>query len=513
MAEKQPPAENRTLAVGTREPVTGTFISNLFSRLKPGKKPDTEWMSAGDPPAKEAPEGTVARLWDFLFGYNVWRQGRRAGTDGEQTGVTFTQLRALAYNCVYVRTVIESQKDRIAVLPWTFRLKAKPGEKGFETRRRASADPRIAELTEFFQTPDVENTDFQGWVRALLEENLVTDTVTVYGRRNYGGRVFSLDLLDGATIDRKIDRQTGRKPMPPEIAYQQIINGTVAYEFDDTELLYLPQNLRPGRVFGFSKTEQALMILLIALRRTKFQLSSYTEGNIPFGLVQASEGWNAESIERAQLKLDAYLAMPETRSKLIIIPNSGKEPVFPQKEVLKDEFDEWLMRVICHVFGVSPNFFIKQQNRASSEMYWAQADEEGLTPLLAYVKRVIDLALVKWWGYADVEFEWQLHRQIDPVQQADVHAKYINAGVMAPSEVREELGKEPFTPEQEAEIEARRSFGFGFGQGDGEFGDKRAQGGRDRKPGQSGDGEDEDRDDATKAAARRKKKSWYSAGR
>ena len=43
-------------------------------------------------------------------------------------------------------------------------------------------------------------------------------------RRNRGGEIISLDVLDGATIKVLID-DTGRRPQPPARAYEQVIHG------------------------------------------------------------------------------------------------------------------------------------------------------------------------------------------------------------------------------------------------------------------------------------------------
>jgi hypothetical protein len=71
------------------------------------------------------------------------------------------------------------------------------------------------------------------------------------------------------------------------------------------------------------------------------------------------------------------------RRKMKFIP-ALKQLDFPKKDMLKDEFDEWLARIVCFAFSISPSALIKQVNRASGEQMADTAKEEGLMPLLRF---------------------------------------------------------------------------------------------------------------------------------
>ena len=43
---------------------------------------------------------------------------------------------------------------------------------------------------------------------------------------------------------------------------------------------------------------------------------------------------------------------------------------------LKDQYDEWLARVICYAFSVPASAFVSQVNRATSERLRLQATQE-----------------------------------------------------------------------------------------------------------------------------------------
>jgi hypothetical protein len=56
---------------------------------------------------------------------------------------------------------------------------------------------------------------------------LVIDAATIYPRYARGGALYSLDIIDGATIKPLIG-EDGRAPEPPDPAYQQILKGVPA---------------------------------------------------------------------------------------------------------------------------------------------------------------------------------------------------------------------------------------------------------------------------------------------
>jgi hypothetical protein len=55
-------------------------------------------------------------------------------------------------------------------------------------------------------------------------------------------------------------------------------------------------------------------------------------------------------------------------------------------DALKDEFDEWLARIICYCFSLSPQALVKQMNRATAQTAKQSAQEEGLEPLKNWFK-------------------------------------------------------------------------------------------------------------------------------
>jgi hypothetical protein len=71
---------------------------------------------------------------------------------------------------------------------------------------------------------------------------------------------------------------------------------------------------------------------------------------------------------------------------------------------LKDQYDEWLARIICYAFSVPASAFVNQVNRATSETLQMQATQEGLVPLKSWVKTALDQAIQVYLEQPDLEF-------------------------------------------------------------------------------------------------------------
>ena len=90
---------------------------------------------------------------------------------------------------------------------------------------------------------------------------------------------------------------------------------------------------------------------------------------------------------------------------------------------LKDQYDEWLARVICYAFSVPASAFVTQVNRATSETLRMQATQEGLVPLKAWVKSALDQVVQVYLEQPDLEFVWVGDDAVDPPAAGAFHAK------------------------------------------------------------------------------------------
>ena len=180
------------------------------------------------------------------------------------------------------------------------------------------------------------------------------------------------NVMDGALVKRVID-ENGLTPAPPNPAYQQILHGLAAVNYTTDDLLYLPRNKRSHRLYGFSPVEQCVMMVNIALRRSIAQLNYFTEGNIPEALISCPPEWRPAQIREMQEIFDGMLRGDlAARSGAKFVPG-GLSVQFTKDALLKDDFDEWLARIICFAFSRSRTDCVRKANEQG-----VVADAEGV---------------------------------------------------------------------------------------------------------------------------------------
>src|SRR5260370_42195227 len=85
-----------------------------------------------------------------------------------------------------------------------------------------------------------------------------------------------------------------------------------------------------------------------------------------------------------------------------------------REEPYKDDFDEWLARIVCYAFSLPPTAFTPQVNRATAQTAQESAIGEGMAPLMGWVKRLVDDVIQKRMGPVDVALTWSDVWPTDP---------------------------------------------------------------------------------------------------
>lgn len=393
--------------------------------------PANGFMTPGQPMTPMAPAEDVAgRRFDYPATYNINIAPRR------YEGVTFESLRALADGYNLLRLAIETRKDQMAKMVFSVMPRLPPGEVV-----RKKADERCAQVEDFFRKPDRRST-WDSWVRQVTEEVLVTDSVSIYRRRTMDGQLYAAELIDGATIRPLIDIY-GRQPSSPLPAYQQIIKGMPVIDYTSDELLYLPRNKRVNKMYGYSPVEQVIMTVNIAIRREVAKLGIYTEGNVPEALVSTPREWGPDQIQRFQTYFDNMMKDQRERRRMKFVPGDMHYQPTRSDNIMMEQADEWLARVICYAFSLPPLPFVKVQNRATADTALETALEEGLLPLLQYMKAMLDHIVQAWFGYDDLEIVWDDVRKVDPAEQEKRNLDLMVRGLKSIDEIRAEMGKDP----------------------------------------------------------------------
>ena len=178
------------------------------------------------------------------------------------------------------------------------------------------------------------------------------------------------------------------------------------------------------------------------MKRQLNQLAYYSEGNIPESLIGVPDAWTPDQIKNFQDYWDLYFTGDLARRRRAKFVPGGVAKTFIQTKEpeLKNAFDEWIARVVCFAFSVSPQPLVNQMNRATSETQKDSADEEGLLPILGWIKRLCD-HVIHMLGADTMEFVWRPESVIDPtIQRANLVA-YVSAGMMTRQRAAAILGE------------------------------------------------------------------------
>lgn len=409
-----------------------SFLSRTVEAVRytlSGVTPQT-WMSPNQPLPPQVQQ-EAGRQFDYPVAYNLNYQPRA------DLRVKFWRLKALAQGCGLLRIVMESQKDLVTATQWNI----KPREIAPGKRPGAGGDKAITDIEAFFRYPDRRH-DWAQWSGALLDQAFVLDALSIYRRRDLAGRPYSFEILDGATIRPLIDG-SGRQPIAPDAAYQQILKGIPAIDYSTDQLLYYPKNIRVDNPYGYGPVEQIVDYVETAIERVKSQKAWFTEGNLVDGLFSGPVEWKTDQIRAWQGYWDSLFAgNVAMRRKGFWVPN-GTTFQSLKGAPLKDEFDEWLARVICHAFRASPQPFIKQVSRGNQESQQEVAEESGVAVYLDYVKRIMDRILTEDFQRPDLEFEWADDREFDPLVSAQIDNLRLAYASRTINEVRDKNGEDP----------------------------------------------------------------------
>lgn len=392
----------------------------------------SSWFGPGKPLKDQVPVEVKGRAFDFPMAANLLTDTR------PQEPVGYATLRAFADSYDILRLVIETRKDQMERLRWV--IQPRDNKEKMTPQRRN----KIKALSKFFLKPDGEHS-WNDWLRMILEDLFVVDAVTLHRRRTRGGQLVALDQIDGATMRRVLD-DWGRTPEDPnDTAYQQILHG-MRLNYRRDEVYFRPRNLRVHKIYGFSPVQQIMMTINIALRRQVFQLNFFTEGNMPPALIGVPETWTPDQIRIFQEWFDNIMTgnLAERR-RARFVPNAvGKTYIPTQETELFGMAEEWLARVVCFTFSLSPLPFIKMTSRQGADAGQRESEATGLAPVKSWVKYLIDDVLSEDFGEADLEFVWKNDDELDAKKRQEITSGNLRDGLITVNEGRVDQGREPY---------------------------------------------------------------------
>lgn len=352
--------------------------------------------------------------------------------------IGFDRLKGLANGCNLLRIIIERQKDFLEAFEWS----VMPREAAHGKRPAASKyAAQIKDVTDLFKYPDQEH-DWAQWMRAIFDECFITDATSIYVWPDRGGKPWAFRQIDGSTVKPLID-QFGFRPVSPDPAYQQIIKGIPASDYTGDELVYYPKNVRVGYDYGFPPVEQIIMTVETEIARASEQLSYFATGNMNRGLLTGPAEWTTQQIRDWQTYWDGlFEGNIQNKARGWWVPDGTKWQEISAPP-LKDEFDEWLARIICYAFSTSPMPFVKSMNRGNMESQQEVAEEGGIATYMAWFKRLMDRLIHVYMGYPDLEFSWSEDREFDPAVADKIADDQVRSGRKTIDEARDMNGDAP----------------------------------------------------------------------
>lgn len=387
-------------------------------------------------------------------GFNPWQYQYQVGsnlvitprTEREGALLPFNVLRDVAANHDITALCIKMMIDQVCGDEWDIVVADKNDREHYEDD--------IKEVKKFFSRPDKVHL-FNDWLKPILYDTLSIDAATIFKRRTRGGKLYSLEYVDGSTIKPLIDSY-GRVPMPPYAAYQQIIYGfpynssdkteTKTLGFTADEISYRPRYPRSFSRYGTSPIENILMKINIALRRDSFNLSYYTDGTTPDGGIFTfdKEDMTPDQIEQfATLYNDVMAGRLKERMKLKFLPK-GKYTATKEHQ-FDVQYDEWIARIVAIAFGVNPQQFVMLMNRSTGQLQDEQQTELGLAPLENFLNEWFTDIIQNDLGYPHLKFAYVGEKREDAAMSIKRDVEFVQSGILTIDEVRSQRGMPPIT--------------------------------------------------------------------
>jgi 8-oxo-dGTP pyrophosphatase MutT (NUDIX family) len=368
------------------------------------------------------------RAMDYPAGINISTESR-----GQWGRTSFDTLRAIIDAYDVARMCINDKIDEIRSMPLMF--VAADGWRGRDVEDAVEAAKAA------LARPDQESS-YDEWVSKLLENALRYDATPLYRRRNLGGEVIGLEVIDGPSIMPYID-ENGRRPRPPAPAYDQVIHGQVNNWFTSQDLSY--QRFRPqtNSPYGMAPIES---ILLTANTDIRFQwhfLQMFTDGSIPGGFVELPPDISSpDQVAEWQDYWDAMVSGDQAQlHKLIAVP-AGTKIAETRPKAFDATFPEYLMSRTCAAYGVLPQNLglVKDVNRANGETQVDIQFRVKTLPWVLWLKGILDRYVQRDLGLPMVAVNLDTGRdKEDRLAEAQAWKVYVETGFASMDEAREEL--------------------------------------------------------------------------
>lgn len=413
------------------------FAKDAYTRLV--LKPLAGYLQDIAKAENGSPTGMQAVLRDRLPFSNAYPSGRTK--PGSTNGIDFATLRRFSVQYDVARAAINRRKRQLNALEWDI--------VNAETDDQTDNSAIIKQVKKDFKSIGGYKVRFREFIDTLVDDLLVLDAMVMYKRPNMGGGLYSLEPVDAATIVLELD-DNGGTPMPPDVAYRQIIHGKEVATFTADEMYYEMMNARTYTPYGLAPLESLVLGVTAALKSDIYNVHLLTEGNIPEGFFGVPENWTPDQIKEFQALWDAALS-GDTRamSKLKFVPSgkgaTGYTPAVKPEDMRYKELQDWLMHKTCMLFEIPPNElgFTDTVNKSTGEVQQDIGTNSGLRPLAEFFQEIFTDVIQTDMGFENLAFKFTGLEYTDERATAETNEIRIRSGQATVDEVRMEQGQKP----------------------------------------------------------------------
>jgi hypothetical protein len=285
--------------------------------------------------------------WRFPVAINTFPPDR---TLNDPERPSFQQLRSLAKLYEGVTLCERTWLDLVPRMELKISLKPEYVASGADDKDYQS---EISYFRTWFDSPDKMH-DLHSWIRIALREQTQLDELYIYKRKKRGGGLYSLEIIAGDQFKPLLD-DWGKIPQPPNYAYQQYPWGLPGQWFTTNEMIHYQESPAADNPYGQSRVERIIMLVNQALRKQKKDLSHFTEGNIPQGMmkVPADATWTPDQIDAFEQAWNALLAGNQSQQVRMRFTQPGMEYQAFEQYQLDPTFDKFLINICVAAYGLS----------------------------------------------------------------------------------------------------------------------------------------------------------------
>ena len=357
------------------------------------------------------------------------------------SSVSFEVLRQLAKHDPVVRICVNVIKKSISQSKWHIGVhkNAPKGKWGYKKEQQ-----KAIELFEFW---NMNGENLRIILDRVLEDLLVLDAGAIEKLYSLDGTVLlGINSVDGATI-RPVFNEYGELGSP---AYKQFIQSRHVADFEQDELVYMmanPQNDVNTFWYGLSPIESILMQVQASLEADMYNIKHFSKDNIPPWILNLGE-MNDEEAENFIALWNATVIGNTHGMKFVWWPsnNIGYTPFnTSNKDMQYSEYIDWLTRIKLAAYGLTgiDANILHDVNRANAQTQMQISNSRWVAWYKQLVEEYFTSKVISALGeeYKWLEFRFDEHVSLESRKKlAEIHAIYVQNGVLSENEVREELG-------------------------------------------------------------------------